>query len=226
MMSTPFSMTSLIKATLKTHTVSKRVTSVIPYLSKRGQLLLPKGLLPLLVKTPADIHMVKKALTQGRLLGIIQPLKETKTQKQLYRVGCVGRITTFSENEDGSLYIVLKGIKRFSALAEQSSILKVDYTPYIHDKTSFKKTTSKKRPYLVEILKSYLSRLSMDINWKDITNADDESLTTSLAMMCPFDATEKQAILESVSLDERFEMLTAFIEMSEIQQSPHSWKTH
>ncbi len=215
---------------IKTKATAKKsvevIPSIIPYLAKSGQLLLPKGLLPILAKTPAEIRIVKKALTRNRLMGIIQPLKETKTQKQLYQVGCVGRITSFSENEDGSLYIVLKGIKRFTALAAKSGFLQVDYTPYANDKLSFKEGTQNKRPHLMSMLKGYFDRINLDINWKDVTDADNESLTTSLAMMCPFDANEKQAILESESLEERLDMITAFIEMSEIQQSPHSWKAH
>ncbi len=202
------------------------IPSLIPYLSKKGQLLLPKGLLPILAKTPAEIHMVEKALRQGRILGVIQPLKETKTQKQLYQVGCVGRITTFSENDDGSFYLILKGLKRFTALASKSGLLQVDYRAYDDDKTAFDGDTPKDRGRLMGLLKDYFRRVNIDINWNEITSANDESLTTSLAMMCPFEANEKQAILESSTIEERIEMITAFIEMNEMKKSPQSWTPH
>ena len=214
----------------QTKTIVKKqrevVPSVIPYLSKSGQLLLPKGLLPILAKTPAEIRMVEKALIRKRVLGVIQPLKETKTQKQLYQVGCVGRITTFSENDDGSLYIILKGLKRFHAVQAKPSYLEVDYAPYNDDQIAFDGEQPKDRERLMGLLKDYFRRIDMDINWNDSTSANDESLTTSLAMMCPFDANEKQAILESTTVEERIEMITAFIEMNAMKKSPLSWTPH
>ena len=204
----------------------ENVPSIIPFLSKSGQLLLPKGLLPILVKTPSEIRMVQKALIRKRTLGIIQPLKETKPQQHLYQVGCVGRITTFSENDDGSLYIVLKGLKRFNAISAKEGLLQVDYTPYQDDKIAFDGDQPKDRERLMGLLKDYFRRTNMEINWNDITNSSDEALTTSLAMMCPFDANEKQAILESTTLEERIEMITAFIEINKLKKSPLSWAPH
>ncbi len=202
------------------------IPAVIPYLSKSGQLLLPKGLLPILVKAPKDIKAVEKALMKGRYLGIIQPLKEFKDKKCLYQVGCVGRITTFSENEDGSLYLILKGIRRFLAKASKDGLLHVDYSPYEDDRVAFDGDKPSERGRLMELLKGYLNSVNMEINWNDITAASDESLATSLAMMCPFDANEKQAILESSTINERIEMITAFIEMSTIKKSPLDWMPH
>ena len=202
------------------------IPEVIPYLSKSGQLLLPKGLLPILVKDPSDIKRVEKALMKGRYLGIIQPLKELKDKKCLYQVGCVGRITTFSENEDGSLYLILKGIRRFVAQSSKAGMLSVDYTPYNDETVAFDGDKPSDRGRLMGLLKGYLNSVNMDINWNDITAASDESLATSLAMMCPFDANEKQAILESRTIKERIEMITAFIEMSTIKKSPLDWMPH
>tara|TARA_R110002095_G_scaffold26036_1_gene26506 strand:- start:250 stop:954 length:705 start_codon:yes stop_codon:yes gene_type:complete len=206
------------------------IPAVLPYLSKRGQLLLPKGLLPILVKEPSDIAMVEKALMKERYLGVIQPLKELKSKKCLHQVGCVGRITTFSENEDGSLYLILKGIRRFVAqsVVESSKtvMLHVDYSPYDDEHLAFDGEKPSDRGRLMGILKGYLNSVNMDINWNDITSASDESLATSLAMMCPFDANEKQAILESSTIKERIDMITAFIEMSTIKKSPLDWMPH
>ena len=202
------------------------IPEVIPYLSKSGQLLLPKGLLPILVKDSSDIKRVEKALMKGRYLGIIQPLKELKDKKCLYQVGCVGRITTFSENEDGSLYLILKGIRRFVAQSSKAGMLSVDYTPYNDETVAFDGDKPSDRGRLMGLLKGYLNSVNMDINWNDITAASDESLATSLAMMCPFDANEKQAILESSTIKERIEMITAFIEMSTIKKSPLDWMPH
>ncbi|HBN22078.1 MAG TPA: hypothetical protein DD412_02420 [Holosporales bacterium] len=202
------------------------IPAVIPYLSKSGQLLLPKGLLPILVKEPEDIKMVEKALMKGRYLGIIQPLKELKDKKCLYQVGCVGRITTFSENEDGSLYLILKGIRRFVAKASKAGLLHVDYSPYDDERVAFDGDKPSDRGRLMGLLKGYLNSINMEINWNDITAASDESLATSLAMMCPFEANEKQAILESSTIKERIEMITAFIEMSTIKKSPFDWMPH
>ena len=198
----------------------------IPFLSKSGQLLLPKGLLPVLIKIPADIYMVEHALRFKRYIGIIQPLKEFKTQKELYAIGCVGRITTFSENEDGSLYIIIKGIQRFRAMSQEGAFLKVDYDLYHQDRTTLETSVSQGRDRLMGLLKTYFNSIHMDINWSDINEASDETLTTSLAMVCPFEAREKQAILESKTVEERLEMITAFIELTEMKKSPVSGLPH
>lgn len=204
---------------------------LVPYLSKSGQLLMPKGLLPILAQTPNDINMVENALRSKRHLAIIQPQKEGKfqkgeSQKQLYQIGCVGRITTFSENDDGSLYIVVKGLSRFQAQSVKSGLLQVDYAPFAADNITLQIQKPITREPLMGLLKNYLERINIDVNWSDLLNASDESLTTSLAMMCPFDANEKQAILESETLKERFDMITAFIEMSEMKHAPQNWTSH
>lgn len=141
-------------------------------------------------------------------------------------MGCVGLITTFSENEDGGFYLILKGIRRFIAKRSKEGLLHVDYTPYDDEQIAFDGDTPSDRGRLMGLLKGYLNSVNMEINWNDITAASDESLATSLAMMCPFEANEKQAILESSTIKERIDMITAFIEMSTLKRSPLDWMPH
>lgn len=198
----------------------------IPFLAKSGQLLLPKGLLPILVKTPSDLQMISYALKNGQYLGVIQPLKELPTQKELYAIGCLGRITTFSENEDGSAYIILKGIQRFRAVQQVGPLLRVEYDMYREDLSGVDARVSQGRDRLMGLLKNYFNSIQLEINWTDIREASDETLATSLAMVCPFEAREKQALLESKSVEDRLEMITALIELNAIKSSTLSGLPH
>lgn len=197
---------------------------IIPYIAKSGQLLLPQGLLPIVITTPAEIKAVETALKKKRLIGIIQP--ESQGTDGLYKTGCLGKITTFAENEDGSLYLIVKGICRFKVLDSKEHLLHVDYDDYQDENINFDSQNPKNRTKLLKILKGYLDRIDIDIDWDDVVNASDGSLSTSLAMMCPFEPNEKQAILESNSIQERLEIITAVIELDEMKKLSNSWRTH
>ena len=79
----------------------------VPYLSKKGTVLLPDGILPLHITSKKDVEMVRKALSSDKKIAIVQPKTVLKTHKALYKIGCLGVFTTYSENADGTLYVVL-----------------------------------------------------------------------------------------------------------------------
>jgi len=196
---------------------NKDLPPVISFIAKSGVVLLPGGLLPFHAKSLEDLHAIDRAFMSDRLIGIVQPMKTEAGKDVLFRTGCLGKITTFTEGADGSYFLIISGISSFSILAEQKlGLLQVDYlTPSVEDEPA----TPYERIKLLTLLKDYLKRHGISVNWDDVVTASDESLITSLAMMCPFEATEKQAILESQSLRERFEMLMAFLEVSQYKNS-------
>ena len=183
--------------------------TVTPYLAKAGQVLLPNGILPLMISEPKDIAMVRKAMAMKQTIAIIQPESESKTQKKLYQIGCLGRITTYSENTDGSLYLIVKGIKKFKALSVQKGLLVIDdlKSPPEASKTAYD------RKSLLSLITNYLKVEQLSFKVDDLQKTSDENLATSLAMACPFAANEKQAILESKCVNHQLTVIKSFIEM-------------
>ena len=106
-----------------------------------GALLLPRGKLPLNIFEPRYLAMTEDALGQGRMFGMIQPdpiLPETDTGPGLFRVGCLGRLSSFSETDDGRYLITLTGVIRFAIAAEVAMRrgyrrVRGDCTPYLAD---------------------------------------------------------------------------------------------
>ena len=206
----------------KAKSMTENFPSLLPYVAQEGQLLLPKGLLPILVKETREMKAVEAAMRQDRYLGIVQPKPQDAGNLALYQVGCLGRITTFAENEGEGYYLIIKGLRRFRVLsskkdASPQGLLQVNYEDYSQDDKTSNEEMPKARNHLLSLLKGYFQSLNIEIDWKAIFAASNESLVVSLAMMCPFDPAEKQAILESKSLNERLNMITALIEMEGIK---------
>lgn len=189
----------------------------LPYLAKSGKVLMPKGVLPLYIETPKDIVTVKKALANNQIIGIIQPQSETKTKKRLYQVGCTGRITTYSENTDGSLYIIVQGLKKFKALTVENGLLVVERllnhdAPVTIPQTDQESVDMDRKAFLSSVT-SYLRGEKLLFKIEDLEASSNEALATSLTMACPFAANEKQAILESKCVHQQLSLIKSFVEM-------------
>ena len=191
---------------------------VIPVFPLPGALLLPRGQMPLNIFEPRYLAMVDDALAdRRRLIGMIQPdtaHSTSKTKPNLYRVGCVGRITQLAEAGDGRYILELTGIARFR-VEEELSVLtpyrqcRVSYAPYADDFVARKGEDSVDRKSLREALASFLKANDLKADWDGIENAPNEALVNALAMMSPYGAAEKQALLEAPDLKTRAEILVA-----------------
>jgi len=193
----------------------------IPLFPLPGALLLPRARLPLHIFEPRYLAMLQDCMrTPDRLIGMIQPLEVPKgSAKRLHSIGCAGRLTQFSETEDGRYMITLTGISRFRLQREQSG-----FTPYLKgdvDWAGFENDLGKDeqdqgfdRPILMDLLERYFAAMSLSTDWDSMKDAEDELLINSLSMLCPFDPEEKQALLEAPSLSTRRETLVTLIEFA------------
>jgi Uncharacterized protein, similar to the N-terminal domain of Lon protease len=203
--------------TYNTHDDLPTILNIFPL---SGVLLLPRGQLPLNVFEPRYLALVDAALAGDRLIGMIQPTEnEEKVLKPaLSAIGCVGRVTGFRESEDGRYLITLTGICRFR-LAEELKTetpyrrIIADYVPYIDDLKEPDEADFP-RDRLLVALKDYLSRRDLKADWKSVMSAPPETLINALAMLCPFEPAEKQALLEAPSWPERVDTLIALLEMA------------
>ena len=179
-------------------------------------LLLPRARLPLHIFEPRYLAMIEDVMkTPERLIGMIQPLG----QDRLHKVGCAGRLTQFSETEDGRYMVTLTGINRFHVVSEQSGFapyrrVDVDWSHYIDDRKPTETDKTFDRDAFFELLERYLSGRGMSTDWETLNEAEDELLINSLAMMLNFESEEKQALLETPTLKSRRETLTTLIEFS------------
>ncbi len=188
----------------------------IPVFPLSGALLLPRGQLPLNVFEPRYLQMLEDAFSRGRYLGIIQPLNDSDA---LQTVGCLGRVTSFSETEDGRMIISLTGICRFRITNEMPVTtpyrqLQVDYRPFADDLTADVGALDVRRDALLDVLQQYLDATGLSVDWDSINSASNETLVNSLSMISPYGPREKQALLEATSLSERNEILIALTEMA------------
>jgi uncharacterized protein len=193
----------------------------LPIFPLPGVLLLPGGRLPLNIFEPRYLAMTRRALAGSRLIGMIQPKDETAFEtgmRPVYPVGCAGRIVSFSETDDGRYLITLAGLLRFRVEAELPRDeegfrwIRPDYLPYRGDLAP--DSGAFDRAALLGALKSYFGRHNLEADWQAIEKADDERLVTSLAMLCPFEASEKQVLLEAAGLTERAAAMTTILAMA------------
>ena len=195
---------------------------VIPVFPLAGALLLPRGQMPLNIFEPRYLAMVDDALAdRHRLIGMIQPDAAhpgSADRPQLYRVGCVGRITQLAETGDGRYLLELTGISRFR-LEEELAVrtayrqCQVSYAPFADDFVARRGEEAVDRTALLGALAAFLKANKLKADWDGIENAPNEALVNALAMMSPYGSAEKQALLEAPDLKTRAEILVAVTEI-------------
>jgi Lon protease-like protein len=191
----------------------------LPIFPLNGVLLLPRGRLPLNIFEPRYLAMVDDAMKGDRLIGMIQP-SAPGDKAPVYSVGCAGRIVSFNETEDGRYQISLCGVCRFAVGRELETMR--GYRRVQADWTRFRSDLDEEdcpgfaRDRFIALLQAYFNRQGLSANWDAIAESPDERLLTSLAMICPFDACEKQALLEAPCLGDRAEIMLKLLEMATI----------
>jgi Lon protease-like protein len=193
----------------------------IPVFPLPGALLLPRARLPLHIFEPRYLQMVDDALkTRHRLIGMIQPREvPAAAEKRLHAIGCAGRLTGFSETEDGRYMITLSGLSRFRVLHEVQGFApyrrcQVDWAPFARDLGGAESDAGFKRAEFMAGLKRYFEAMELSTDWGSLKGADEELLINSLSMLCPFSPEDKQALLEAPSLTTRRETLVTLIEFA------------
>jgi Lon protease-like protein len=210
------------------------VPEVIPVFPLPGALLLPRGQMPLNIFEPRYLAMIDDALRSGhRLIGMIQPdpahQGADETKPHLFQIGCVGRMTQFAESGDGRYLIQLTGVARFRIEQELDVITpyrqcRVTYRPFADDFTARKGEDEVDRKAVLGALTAFLKANNLKVDWEGIENAPNEALVNALAMMSPYEAAEKQALLEAPDLKTRAEILVAVTEI-ELAKSKTSGET-
>ena len=187
----------------------------IPVFPLAGALLFPRTQLPLHIFEPRYRAMVRDALAGDRLIGMVQP-RDLSEPPALFNTGCIGRIETVEELEDGRFNLVLEGLSRFRIARE----LEVD-TPYRQieaDSSGFADGEEEDalglahRADLEQEARRYADALGYSVDWEAVTRLDDEMLVNGIAQIAPLDVGSKQALLEAPDMAARCELLVQFMQ--------------
>jgi Lon protease-like protein len=200
----------------------KDIPDVIPVFPLPRALLLPRAELPLNIFEPRYLQMIEDVIKGDRVIGMIQPNEPEENASQsppLYTIGCVGRLTNFSESGDGRYQVVLTGISRFRVIEELTVTTpyrqcRVDYRLFAEDLVQGLGEDEVDRESLLKTLANYLAANSIEADWSGITQAPTEALVNGLCLMSPFGVREKQALLEAQDLRARAELLVAATEIT------------
>ena len=191
--------------------IEKNLPNQIPVFPLSNFIIFPETTVPLNIFEPRYLQMVDDSMKSHRLIGMIQPKKQLKDEKpDLFDVGCVGKITSFNETDDGRYLIIINGLTRFKVLKEIETeklyrICNVNFDDYKNDFNKQKEDNLKYSDLnlIFKNLRSLFKKQGYTINLKDLENQRIDKTINSLAMASPFSLEEKQILLETLSLNNR-----------------------
>ncbi len=183
----------------------------IPVFPLSNFIIFPKTTVPLNIFEPRYIDMINDSMKSNKLIGMIQPktLNDKQIVPELHDIGCLGKITSFKETEDGRFLIELKGLIRFKRIKEiytknKYRILEVDFNNFSHDLADIKEDLKFSDLELIfKDLKSLFEKKGFIINWKALEQQSLDETINALAMASPFSLEEKQVLLEAENLNIR-----------------------
>ena len=183
----------------------------IPVFPLSNFIIFPKTTVPLNIFEPRYIDMVNDSMKTNKMIGMIQPKSnnDQKNKPDLHEVGCLGKITSFTETSDGRFLIEVKGLNRFHSIKELETekkyrILEVDFTKFPNDLSDENEDLKFSDLELIfKDLKSLFEKKGFIVNWKALEKQSLNETINALAMASPFSLEEKQILLETVSLDSR-----------------------
>lgn len=188
----------------------------IPIFPLAGALLFPRAQLPLHIFEPRYVAMVRDALATHQLIGMVQP-RTGNEPPALFEIGCLGRIASAEELDDGRFNVVLDGVGRFRIAAEAAAA-----TPYRQadaDRSGFERDEEEPDPLglaqraeLEREARRYADALGYAVDWDAVTRLDDEMLVNAIAQVAPFDVGSKQALLEAQDIAARCELIVQFMQ--------------
>ena len=191
----------------------------IPVFPLSNFIIFPKTTVPLNIFEPRYIDMINDSMKSNKLIGMIQPktsnIKQIKPE--LHEVGCLGKITSFRETEDGRFLIEIKGLIRFRKITELDTenkyrVLQINFEDFYQDLENKKEDLKFSDLELIfKDLKSLFEKRGFIINWKALEKQSLDETINALAMASPFSLEEKQVLLEAKNLDNRKEKISQIL---------------
>lgn len=196
----------------------ERLPATIPVFPLTGAVVMPGAQLPLNIFEPRYLNMVEDALAQHRMFAMVQPDPVSgRDDEAVFRTGCAGRISSFSETDDGRFLIILLGVCRFDIREELPAVR--GYRRVIADWERFAIDQAPScleagdRNCVLGLLRPYAETNGLTVAWDEVKAMDDARLVNTLVSRLPLDPIDKQALLETVSLTERARVLGALLDV-------------
>ena len=190
--------------------INKDLPKKIPVFPLSNFIIFPKTTVPLNIFEPRYIQMIDDSMKNDRYIGMIQPKRTGNLKKpDLHKVGCIGKITSFNETDDGRYLIVLNGICRYETVGEINSDklyreCEVNFEKFSNDLTQKKEQVNfSDLKQIFGDLKKLFEQQGYQINWKDLEKQSVEQTINTLSMASPFTLEEKQILLETKNLLDR-----------------------
>ena len=189
----------------------KSYPGVIPVFPLDGVIYFPKTNLPLNIFEQRYLNLVNDAYDKDKLMGMVQSRKENNS---VYKIGCLGKISDYQKSKDGRVMINLTGISRFRILKEVSNKklyreFQVNYDSFSEDVNDTNNQTDSSD--LMEKSKVFFKRNGLLLNWKEFEKLDPTQKINTLAMIAPITSEEKQKLLETISLENKVNILDSII---------------
>ena len=183
----------------------------IPIFPLSGVIYFPKTNLPLNIFEKRYLDLVNDTIQKDKLMGMIQ---SKKSDNEVYKIGCLGKITDYQRSNDGRILINLTGLTRFEVLEEKTNTklyreFKVNYKKFILDLKPIKEEINIEP--LMNKVKIFFKKSGLLLNWKEFEKLDEVQKINTLSMIAPITNEEKQKLLESVSLEEKVKVLINII---------------
>ncbi len=192
----------------------------IPIFPLAGAVVLPGVQLPLNIFEPRYLNMVTDALASDHLIGMIQPTSETLAEEvpAIHRIGCAGRITSYSETSDGRILLVLSGVCRFQVVSELAGKngyrrVRANWDRFAVDYQESDSPIPDRKGFLAS-LKAYCSLRGVEVPWEDVEQMDDKDLTNLLCAHLPLTPEDKQALIETLMTGERAALMRGLLDMA------------
>ena len=185
----------------------EKLPDQIPIFPLSGVIYFPKTNLPLNIFEQRYLDLVNDAIQKDKLMGMIQSKRKGE---EVYKIGCLGKISDFRKSNDGRILINLTGLTRFEVLEETKNFklyreFKVNYKRFILDLKPIKEEINIEP--LIDKVKVFFKKSGLLLNWKEFEKLDEAQKINTLAMIAPITIEEKQKLLESISLEEKVKAL-------------------
>ena len=203
----------------------KDLPNTIPIFPLSNFIIFPEISVPLNIFEKRYLQMVDDSMKTNRLIGMIQPKKSGNAKKpEVYNIGCVGKITSFNETEDGRYLIAINGLIRFKIIneIENNKLYReciVNFKEYSKDlDKDFENIKNSDLEIVFKNLKTLFNKQGYTINWKDLEKKNVGQTINTLSMASPFTLEEKQMLLETIDLQSRKSKLSEILETYVIDQ--------
>ncbi len=191
-----------------------KLPPTIPIFPLSNFIIFPNTTVPLNIFEPRYIQMIDDSMKSHRMIGMIQPKKSGELKKpDLYEVGCIGKITSFNETDDGRYLVIINGISRFNISKEIETnklyrTCEVNYEKYNRDlDDKVEKFTLKDLDKIFKDLKNLFEKKGFLVDWSNLKKENFSNTLNTLSMASPFSLEEKQVLLETKDLNTRKLML-------------------